>query len=122
MIPGMRGMNDKRMNSMMKRMGISVNELNGVEEVIIVLRDKKLVFKSPSVTIMNTQGQKMYQVTGEPVEATKDAETSSGGLFIPKEDIDMVMSQAGCSEAEARAALEETEGDIAEAIIKIMGG
>jgi len=41
---------------------------------------------------------------------------------IPNEDIELVASQAGVSQEKAKAALEECDGEPAEAIIKLMGG
>ena len=38
---------------------------------------------------------------------------------IDEEDIKTVVDQAGCSEEDAKAALEETKGDIAEAIMRL---
>ena len=38
---------------------------------------------------------------------------------IPKEDIDLVVEQTGKSVEEAKKALKETKGDIAEAILKL---
>ena len=40
-------------------------------------------------------------------------------LIIPDEDIEMVANQANVSEDEAKAALEDTNGDLAEAILKL---
>lgn len=124
MIPGMRGLDTRRMNAMMKRLGIKVEELRGVKEVIFVLGDKKIVIDNPEVTVMDLQGQKTYQVVGEAreVAAGRDEEEGKGAPEIPIEDIKMVAEKAGVSEEEARKALEETDGDIAEAIIRLMGG
>lgn len=123
MIPGMRGLDTRRMAAMMKRLGIKVEELRGVKEVIIVLSDKKIVIEGAEVTVMDMQGQKTYQVVGEARELPIDGDTGAKvGPKIPIEDIKMVAEKAGVSEAEARKALEDTGGDIAEAIIKLMGG
>ena len=114
MIPGGRGMSQKHMKAMMKRHGLNIEELEGVQEVIIKTADKTLVFKDAAVTCMEVSGQVTYQIVGTPEEVTGD----SG---IPKEDIRLVAEQAGVSEAEAKKALEECGGEPAEAIIKLMG-
>ena len=44
----------------------------------------------------------------------------SAGPSFPNEDIELVMSQTNCDRDKAIAALEETDGQPAEAIIKIM--
>ena len=114
-------MNPKQMQAMMKRMGIQQEELQDVEEVIILLRDKEIVFKDASVTSVTVQGQKTYQIAGTPKErARTSAEKKEEEGGIPQEDIKLVMDQTGVSATEARKALEETGGAPAEAILKIM--
>lgn len=122
MMPGGR-MNPKQMQAMMKRMGINQEEMDDVEEVIIRTKDKEIVFKDASVMAVTVQGQKTYQIMGTPQErerkkaAGSEAEEAGG---IPREDIKLVMEQTGCTEAQARKALQETDGAPAEAILKIM--
>jgi nascent polypeptide-associated complex subunit alpha len=120
MMPGGR-MNPKQMKAMMKRMGISQEDIEDVEEVVIKTRTKEIVFKDAAVTSMTVQGQKTYQIVGTPQERARKKEeghTEEGG--IPDEDIKLVMSQTGCSAAEAKKALQETDGAPAEAILKLM--
>jgi nascent polypeptide-associated complex subunit alpha len=119
MMPGGR-MSPKQMKAMMKRMGISQEEVPDVEEVVIRTRDKEMVFKDAAVTVTVVQGQKTYQIMGTPSEREKrpDKETEDKGP--PKEDVRLVMEQTGCTEAEARKALEDSDGAPAEAILKIM--
>lgn len=113
MIPGMGGkINPRQMNQMMRRLGINVKEIENVEKVIIQTDTKKYIFENASVTIMDAQGQKTYQITGKPQIVEKKEE-------IPKADIELVMEQTGKTEKEAEAALKETKGDIAEAILKL---
>jgi nascent polypeptide-associated complex subunit alpha len=106
-------MNPKHLKAMMKRQGINIEDLEDVQEVIIKTSSKTLVFKDAQVTCMEVQGQKTYQIAGEPEEVGSD----SG---IPQADIELVASQAGVSEGEAKKALEECGGEPAEAIIKLM--
>jgi len=115
MFPGGR-YNPKQVNRMMKKMGMNMEEVAGVKEVLIITESKEIRLLSPSVTIMNVQGQKSYQV-----QADKEEERVLK-VDIPEEDVKLVASQTGVSEQEARSALEETGGEPAEAIIKLMGG
>jgi nascent polypeptide-associated complex subunit alpha len=108
MFPG--GMNPRNMGRMMKQMGIKNEEINA-KKVIIETDEGKLVFDAPSVQLMEMQGQKTYTVIGEPKVESE----------IPDDDIKMVVDQAGVSEEEAKNALKEADGDIAEAIIKLKG-
>jgi len=119
MMPGGR-MNPKQMKAMMKRMGIDQEEMPGVEEVIIKTKTKELVFKDAVVTAVSVQGQKTYQVVGIPEERERRREEGEEEGGVPEDDIKLVMSQTGCAAAEAKKALQETDGAPAEAILKIM--
>ena len=110
MMPGR--MNPRQMNQMMKRLGINVKEIDNVKKVTIETDTKEYVFDNASVTMMDAQGQKTYQITGRPRIVEKKEE-------IPKEDIDLIVEQTGKSAEEAKKALIETNGDIAEAIMKL---
>jgi len=113
MIPGMGGkVNPRQMNQMMRRLGINVKEIENVEKVIIQTDTKEYVFDNASVTIMDAQGQKTYQITGKPKILDKKEE-------IPEADIDLVIEQTGKTAQEAKKALKESKGDIAEAILKL---
>ncbi|MFY9605365.1 MAG: nascent polypeptide-associated complex protein [Thermoplasmata archaeon] len=118
MMPGGR-MNPKQMKAMMKRMGIDQEEMPEVEEVVIKTRTKELIFKDAAVTAVTVQGQKTYQIVGTPQERERKREEGKEG-DIPEDDIKLVISQTGCTAAEARKALQETDGAPAEAILKIM--
>jgi nascent polypeptide-associated complex subunit alpha len=128
MMPGMRGMNPKQMKQAMKRMGITTEEMENVEEVIIKAGGKCYVISDAAVTITTMQGQKSYQVVGDTeilegdaAQATSAAAPAApAGIQIPEEDIELVAAQANVSREEARQALVECNGEPAEAIIKLM--
>lgn len=109
MIPGMRGMNPKKLQQMMKQMGIDVEQLDNVQRIVIELPDKDLIFEDATVTIMTASGTKTYQISGEPIERAK----------IGDDDVNLVVEQAGVSDEEAREALQAARGDLAEAIMKL---
>jgi nascent polypeptide-associated complex subunit alpha len=100
------------MNQMMKRLGINVKEIENVKKVIIQTDKKEYIFDDAEVTIMDAQGQKTYQISGRPKILDLKEE-------INKEDIDLIVEQTGKTTEEAKKALEETNGDIAEAIVKL---
>ena len=118
MIPGR--MNPRQMNQMMKRLGINIKEIENVKKVIIQTDTKEYIFDDAEVTLMDAQGQKTYQISGRPRVVLKKEETQEEES-IPQEDIDLVADQTGKSKAEAKKALEESKGDIAEAILKLTG-
>lgn len=104
------GMNPAKMQGMMKKMGISQVNLP-VKRVIFEMEDSNLVIDEPSVTKISMQGQVSYQVAGEAVE--------EGSESFSDEDVAMVVEKSGKSEEEVRAALENSDGDIAEAIVDL---
>lgn len=113
MIPGLgKGINPRKMATMMKQMGIDINELENVEEVIIRTSEKDIIVRDAQVTEMDARGVKTYQVAGTPEEVPRESE-------IPDEDVKLVMEQTQSGEDEARKALTESKGDIAAAIMKL---
>lgn len=120
MMPGR--MNPRQMQQMMKRLGINVREIENVEEIIIRTDTKEYIFENAEVTVMDAQGQKTYQISGRPriVDRIEKVEEKEEG--IPEEDINLVAEQTGKSKEQAKKALEDTKGDIAEAIMKLTKG
>jgi nascent polypeptide-associated complex subunit alpha len=121
------GMNPRKMQQMMKQMGIDVTEIDA-EEVVIRTADEELVFDGAQVTRMDAQGQQTYQIVGDPetrelgsgsAEEESADEESSGDAGIPDSDVELVAQRAGVSEDEARAALADADGDLATAIAQL---
>ena len=144
MFPGMRGMNPKQMDAMMRKMGITTETVKATE-VIIVKPEGNIHIKEPNVSIMTVQGERTWQITGREVAGAKDEKLptkgkASEGKPKPKEapvekvqeerprtgpayaeqDVRLVMEQTGCTEKDARKALEASDGQPAEAILHIM--
>ena len=114
MIPGMNKKQMKQMERQMKKMGMKMEDLDGDREVIIRFDEKELIIDNPSVSLMNVMGQETYQIDGKAREVELEYE-----IEIPEEDIEMVANSAGVSKDDAKAALEECKGDLAEAIMKL---
>jgi len=108
-------MNSRQLAQMMKRFGINVKDIENVQKVIIQTDTKEYVFDSAEVTVMEAQGQKTFQIVGDPIIRTRGADPQD----TQKEDIQLIMEQTGKSEVEVRKALKETNGDLAEAILKL---
>jgi len=98
---------------MMQRMGMSMDAIEEVKEVIIKTTNKEIVIEEPEVAVLAVQGQKIYQVTGGKITE----KTVERKLAIPEEDIRLVADQTGKSIEEARRALEDSGGDLAKAIL-----
>lgn len=104
------GMNPSQMKGMMKKMGISQVELP-VRRVVFEMADGNMIIENPNVMQIKMQGQESFQVTGDIVEEAAEA--------FSDEDVEMVVSQSGKSEAEVREALEKNDGDIAASIMEL---
>ena len=114
MIPGMNKKQMKQMERQMKKMGMKMDDVEGVEEVIIRCRDKDIIISPAEVNIMNVMGSDTYQITGNVREEEKEIV-----LEINDEDIELVANQVGVSKEVAEDALKEANGDLAEAIMKL---
>jgi nascent polypeptide-associated complex subunit alpha len=112
MIPGMGGgLDPKKMQGIMKKMGINQEEVDA-KRVFIEKEDGNIVVENPQVVKITMQGQSSFQVSGEI------REEEAG---VSEEDVGMVVEKTGKTREEAERALEETGGDIAEAIVKLTG-
>jgi len=108
-----RRVNPREARRMMQRMGMNMNEVADVEQVIIKTSSKEIMIEEPGVAILEMQGQKIFQVTGGKItEKTIEHKTT-----VPEEDVRLVADQTGKSSEEARKALEESGGDLAKAIL-----
>ncbi|MCI4324709.1 MAG: Nascent polypeptide-associated complex protein [Thermoplasmata archaeon] len=130
MIPG--GMrNQRQMELAMRRLGMTTEPVENVEEVVIRTRDKEHVFQSPEVTILSVQGVRTYQVVGTAVVRPRTAGPIAGvgpsavappppPAGPPEEDVQLVMEQANVGHEEAVDALAEADGQPAEAILQLL--
>lgn len=112
MLPG--GMDPRQMSMMMKKLGINVDEIDGVQEIVIKTADKDYVFTDATVSVMKAQGTETWQISGTPEVRTHEVK-----LQISQDDVLMVVEQTGKDEDTARKALEDANGDLAEAIVAL---
>ena len=103
-------MNPKKMQAMMKQMGISQEEIDAYRIVIEKIDNSKIIIENPSVTKIKMQGQESFQISGETREEAEEG--------ISEDDVKTVMEKTGATEENARNALEKT-GDLAEAILEL---
>ena len=98
---------------MMKQLGIQQVEIPAIE--VIIRTDKKnIIISNPSVAKVNMMGQENFQISGDVHE-----EELSSVPEISEEDVGTVMEQAGVDKNTARKAIEEADGNLAEAIINL---
>jgi nascent polypeptide-associated complex subunit alpha len=113
-------MNPREQKRMMQRMGMNMDSVPDVQQVIIRTPDKDIVIDEPEVAILQVQGQKMYQVIGGQVseQAPSQRQVASGSQqTFSEEDVQLVADQTGRSLEKAKEALEECGGDLAKAIL-----
>ncbi len=114
-------MNPREQKRMMQRMGMNMDTVADVQQVIIRTAGKDIVIDEPEVAILQVQGQKMYQVIGGQVsEQAPSARITAGAPAKPAfsdEDVQLVADQTGKSLERAKEALIEADGDLAKAIL-----
>ncbi len=97
-------------------MGLNMAAVDGVEDVVIRTASKEIVITEPEVSILEVQGQKIYQITGGQV-SERAPERKAPATSVAEEDIRLVADQTGKSLEAAKKALEESGGDLAKAIL-----
>jgi nascent polypeptide-associated complex subunit alpha len=103
---------------MMQKMGMKIDEIDGVTEVLIRTVTREIIIEEPVVTSVVVQGQRMYQITGGSAhERAPSAEAAQPE--VPEEDVNLVATQTGKTVDEAKVALKESGGDLAEAILRL---
>ena len=100
----------KKMQAMMKQMGISQEEIASSKVIIEKEDGGKIIISNPSVAKINAQGQESFQISGDISEQNNEKPGFS------EKDIKTIREQTGCSEKQAKQALEKT-GDLVEAIM-----
>lgn len=111
----MMNMNPRQMQAMMKKMGIAQEDIRA-EEVIIRTKDFDIYIDHPSVQKVKAMGTINYQVTGPEKIIPRNR---IAAIEITEDDINTVVEQAKVDHATAKAALEKSKGDIAEAILSL---
>lgn len=107
------GMNPRKMQQMMRRMGIQQTEIPATE-VIIKTPDRELVIKEPQVSKVNMMGQETLQIIGDIEEKELSTEPE-----ISEDDIKTVMEQANVDREKAEEAIKTANGDLAQAIMNL---
>ncbi|HNZ52496.1 MAG TPA: nascent polypeptide-associated complex protein [Candidatus Pacearchaeota archaeon] len=106
------GVNPRQMQGMLKKMGISQEEIDASRVIIEKTDNSRIIIDNPSVTKIKMQGQETFQIAGDISEESAKEETS-------EEDIKMIIEKTGVSEEIARETLEKNNGDLAETILEL---
>ena len=108
------GLNPKKMQAMMKQMGINQEEIEA-NRVVIERDDGNIIIDNPNVVKIGMQGQENFQITGDVSEEKGEVEEVDN----TNEDIKTLMDKCNCLEEEAKLALEKANGDLTEAILDL---
>ena|SRR3989338_8452801 len=106
---GAGGLDPRKMQAMMKQLGMNQEEIDSSRVIIEKKDGNKIIIENPSVSKITMQGNQSFQVSGNIKE-------QSG---ISEEDIKTVSEKTGKNLKEAKKALEEANGDLAEAILSL---
>jgi nascent polypeptide-associated complex subunit alpha len=107
-------MDNRQARRMMERMGLNMNEIKDVKEVIILTSEKEIHLEKASVFEIKAKETRVFQVTAETV-----TEKAVSSPKFTEEDVSLVMTSANVSRERAVSALEEADGDIALAILRL---
>jgi len=108
------GLNPKKMQGMMKQMGIAQEEIDA-NQVIIKTDEKNIIISNPSVIKIKMQDQENFQISGDISEQELGDEEETKNTA--DEDIQTIIEKTGCSEEQAQNALEKADNDLADAIL-----
>ena len=106
----MPGIDPKKMQAMMKKLGINQENIDA-KRVIIECEDKNIIISEPDVLKVVMQGQETFQISGNISEESVEDNT--------EEDIQTLIEKTGCTKEQAKEALENSEGDLTEAILSL---
>ena len=104
------GLNPKKMQAMMKQMGMAQEEIDA-NRVVIEKPDGNIIINNPSVMKIKMQGQENFQISGDISEEEEEDNAD--------EDIQTIIEKTGCTEEQAKKALEDAEGDLTEALLNL---
>ena len=106
------GLDPKKMQSVMKQMGIAQEDISA-NRVIIETDEKNIIINDPSVIKIKMQGQINFQISGEVTEEELKEENTA------EEDIQTIIEKTGCDKEKAKEALDKAGGDLTEAILSL---
>lgn len=120
----MRRLSQREIKRMMSRLGVNAKEMSEVKEAVLRTETKEIVIQNPTVTSLEIQGQLIFQIVADSIEEREIQKeekivSEAKPQEIPEEDILLVAQQANVSFEEAKKALEETNGDLAQAILML---
>jgi len=106
-------MDPRALKGMLDKLGIKSNGIES-DKVVIYCKDKDIVIDNPEITLVEGQGMRSFQISGDISEIDKTK------VEISEDDVKLVKEQTGIDDAElVKKMLENTKGDIADAIVRL---
>jgi nascent polypeptide-associated complex subunit alpha len=105
---------NREMRRMLDKMGLEMQDLGSIEEVIIKTETKELYLIKPQVVEMKGKDSTIFQIIATAIEEKKREIPA-----FKEEDIILVMQQTNVSRDKAILALTDAKGDIAQAILSL---
>lgn len=84
----------------------------GANKVIIKRDGEDIIITEPQITELEMRGEKTYQISGKIKKVKKETGSSEN-------NIKLITEKTGASKEEAEEALEEADGEVAQAILKL---
>jgi len=112
------GLNPKKMQAMMQKMGIAQEEINA-DRVIIEKQDGNIIINNPSIVKIKMQGNENFQISGDISEEDSEQKEQNKEEDNSEQDIKTIIEKNNCSEEQAKKALEDAKGDLTEALISL---
>jgi nascent polypeptide-associated complex subunit alpha len=104
----------RALKSMMDKLGIKSKEVKA-KRVVVEGEGSNIVIENPQVTIIEMSGNTIFQISGSYHEEKQEIK-----IEINDEDIEFVKEQTGIDDEELiRKTIEDSNGDLAQAIIKL---
>ena len=96
-------LDNRQSRRMLEKMGLNLEEMPEVSEVVIKTKEKDIIIKSPQVSKLKSKGIDMYQIMGNDIEEVIKEDSK-----ISEEDVLLVSQQANVNIEIAKNALEES--------------
>ena len=82
-------LDNRQSRRMLEKMGLNLEEMPEVSEVVIKTKEKDIIIKSPQVSKLKSKGIDMYQIMGNDIEEVIKEDSK-----ISEEDVLLVSQQA----------------------------
>ena len=113
----MRKISSRQAKRLMNQMGMKVESIDDVKQVIIKTSNENIIIDNPTVSVTFLSGESIYQIMGGTTKRSTFVDEKKKSIVIPEEDVYLVAQQAKTSLEEAKKALEMSNGDLAQAIL-----